>query len=64
MTVEVDRERCAGTGGCVFAAPGVFDQNPEDGRVVVLDPEPGPALRDEVREAAEVCPVQAIRLSA
>jgi ferredoxin len=63
VTVEVDRERCAGTGGCVFAAPDVFDQDPEDGRVVLLDPAPGPALAEDVREAADVCPVRAIRLN-
>nr|WTB28342.1 ferredoxin [Streptomyces sp. NBC_00830]WTB35740.1 ferredoxin [Streptomyces sp. NBC_00830] len=61
--VEVDRERCVGTGGCVFAAPEVFDQDPEDGRVVVLDPAFGPAHEDDVREAADVCPVKAIRLN-
>ena len=62
MNLEVHRDTCAGTGSCVFAAPQVFDQDPDDGRVVLLDPNPAPHLADRVREAVEVCPVAAIRL--
>lgn len=60
--IEADRDRCVGTGACAFAAPEVFDQDSEDGRVVVLDPEFGSAHEDDVHLAADVCPVKAIRL--
>jgi hypothetical protein len=45
-------------------APEVFDQRDEDGVVVLLDPEPGEALRATVREAADMCPSGAISVSA
>ena len=61
--VRVDRERCVGTGACVFAAREVFAQDPEDGRVVLVDPHPPAIRRAAVEEAAAYCPVAAITLS-
>ncbi|MFI7003363.1 ferredoxin [Nocardia sp. NPDC050175] len=61
--VVVQRDRCAGTGNCVFAAPEVFDQHPDDGRVVLLDPDPPRRLDPALQEAIDVCPVQAITLA-
>lgn len=58
--VSADRERCVGTGMCVFLAPGAFDQDEGDGRVVVMDPHPGPEVRSAVRRAVAGCPVSAI----
>ncbi|WP_233598764.1 MULTISPECIES: ferredoxin [unclassified Amycolatopsis] len=60
--LEVDRERCVGTGSCVFAAPEVFSQSEVDGRVVVRDNHPGEDQREAVEEAVDVCPVAAILL--
>ncbi|RSS82228.1 ferredoxin [Streptomyces sp. WAC06614] len=60
MHVSVARTRCIGSGQCALALPDVFDQDPADGRVVLLDPEPPGELRDAVEEAVDRCPVQAI----
>ncbi|BDT95090.1 ferredoxin [Nocardia sputorum] len=62
MELRVDRERCVGAGMCVLTAPGVFDQDTEDGRVVPLDPAPAPEREPAVRAAAEVCPSGAITI--
>ncbi|MFC4944218.1 ferredoxin [Pseudonocardia sp. GCM10023141] len=60
MRVEVDTSRCVGAGLCVGSAPEVFDQRDSDGMVVLLVATP-PAERDAaVREAAFVCPAEAI----
>lgn len=60
LDVEVDWDRCMGSGNCVFWAPDTFDLS-EDGHAVVLDV----AATDEarLRVAAEGCPVGAISLS-
>jgi ferredoxin len=54
VRVEVDRERCVGAGMCALTAPEVFDQDDEDGRVVLLDPAGAAGV------AAQVCPSGAI----
>ncbi|MFF7070298.1 ferredoxin [Streptomyces pseudovenezuelae] len=60
MKVVVDMNKCQDHGQCVFAAPDVFSMD-EDGRLMYV-PDPDDALRDEVEEAADVCPLQAIRI--
>ncbi|MEV6427979.1 ferredoxin [Nocardia sp. NPDC051463] len=62
MDIEVDRERCIGAGMCVLTAPEVFDQDIEDGRVVVLEPTPASEQEQAVRETVQVCPSGAITL--
>ncbi|MFQ6395708.1 ferredoxin [Nocardia sp. KC 131] len=62
MELGVNRERCIGAGMCVLTAPGVFDQDAEDGRVVPLDLTPPPELGPVVREAVQVCPSGAITI--
>ncbi|WP_040686257.1 ferredoxin [Nocardia vinacea] len=62
MELRVDRERCIGAGMCVLTAPGVFDQDTADGRVVPLDLTPAPEREHAVREATEVCPSGAITI--
>ncbi|AOS63123.1 ferredoxin [Actinoalloteichus hymeniacidonis] len=62
MRVEVDRQRCVGAGMCALTAPEMFDQDEHDGRVVLLVADPAASAHDEVREAAELCPAEAIRL--
>jgi ferredoxin len=61
MRISVDRERCAGAGMCALTAPDHFDQDDEDGRVVLLaeEAEDGDT---EVRAAADLCPAGAIGL--
>lgn len=69
MRVIVDLNACQDHGQCVFAAPQVFELDPEgrlslrnevDGSVYEGDVEE--AHRDLVEEAADVCPLQAIRI--
>lgn len=61
--VEVDRERCCGSGNCVLAAPEVFDQDDADGLVLLRRPEPPPEAAERVRRAVDLCPAGAIRLA-
>lgn len=61
MRIEVDREKCASTGGCEAVAPDVFEIG-DDGALVVLRPEPGPADLPDVRKAVQACPTRALTL--
>lgn len=61
MRIEVDPDRCAGSGMCALTDPAVFDQSEEDGTVVLLDAEPVGHER-EAREAAHLCPAGAIKV--
>ncbi|MEU5260608.1 ferredoxin [Amycolatopsis sp. NPDC021455] len=67
MHIAVDLNKCQDHGQCVFSAPSVFSLDGQgklsfraeaDGTYVsaALDE----ALRDDVEEAADVCPLQAI----
>jgi ferredoxin len=60
MKVTVNLDLCEGHGQCVMAAPDVF--NIPDGAdvVEVLDENPPEELREQVEEAAALCPVLAI----
>jgi ferredoxin len=60
MRVTVDRGRCIGAGMCVLTAPEVFDQDEEEGRVVLLVTNPPEELQDAVRQAERLCPSGAI----
>ncbi|TFE58277.1 ferredoxin [Streptomyces sp. ICN441] len=60
MKVVVDTDKCQDHGQCAFATPDVFSMDVE-GHLVYVS-EPGEALRDGVEEAADVCPLQAIRI--
>ncbi|MGW3118236.1 ferredoxin [Streptomyces sp. NPDC001107] len=60
--LRIDRERCIGAGMCALTAPEVFDQDPDDGRVLLLHTEPTTAHRAAARMAAGVCPSGAITL--
>ena len=62
MRVVVDVERCRGAGQCALTAPEVFDQDEQDGTVVVLEAQPPPELHHAVRVAAQLCPNAVIRL--
>lgn len=58
MKVYVDRSLCEDHGQCAIAAPAVFRMN-DEGKLE-YDPEPDDSHLDEVEEAVDVCPVQAI----
>jgi ferredoxin len=63
MRIQVDRDRCRGAGQCALNAPELFDQSEEDGTVVVLNEQPPPALQEQARLAASLCPNSVIRLA-
>lgn len=60
-TLEVDRDRCIGSGTCIVYAPGTFTHD-DQAKAVVLDPVTDPP--DVVRTAVEGCPTRALRLVA
>jgi ferredoxin len=59
IAIEVDRHLCYGFGDCVDSAPAVFALDDEDVSVVI-DPDAAPL--DDIVEAAQNCPVDAIVL--
>ena len=61
IRVEVDRDRCASTGGCEALAPQAFEIG-DDGALVVLRPEPDEADLPDVRNAVAACPTRALSL--
>ena len=63
MRIEADRERCASSGMCVLTAPDVFDQDEDDGRVVLLMPDVTEEQEAAVRKAIQLCPSRALSLS-
>ena len=60
MKVTVDEDKCCGAGQCALLVPEVFDQRDEDGIVVLRNADPTADLAADIREAAAVCPAQAI----
>lgn len=62
MRIVADVDRCVGAAQCVLTAPAVFDQNDEDGTVVVRVPEVDGETLERVREAVRDCPGQVLSL--
>ncbi len=61
MHIDIDTDRCIGSGQCVLAAPDVFTQG-GDGMGVHRSDGRAEAYLEEVRTAALACPVTAITL--
>jgi ferredoxin len=57
IAIEVDRALCYGFGDCVDTVPAVFALDGES-TAIVLDPDAAPV--DDIVEAAQNCPVDAI----
>ena len=57
LRIEIDREKCMGSGNCSFWAPNTFELG-DDGVALVVDPEGDP--EDKILLAASGCPTQAI----
>lgn len=62
MKVTVDRAACVSSGMCVLNAAEVFDQDDDEGVVILLVEEPGAELAEDTRKAAAACPALAIHL--
>ena len=62
MKIYVDMEKCQHYGQCTFEAPTVFALN-DDGKLEYVG-DVDDALADQVEAAADVCPMQAIEITA
>lgn len=60
--VQVDRERCVGSGVCESLAPEVFEID-DEGVLQVHREEPGDDQLDDVRDAVQQCPARALALT-
>jgi ferredoxin len=64
LDVKIYRDRCVAAGQCTLVAPKVFDQGEEDGIVFLVAEDPlSPELNDSAKEAAYLCPAQAIEVT-
>lgn len=63
MKVTADRDVCIAAGNCVLTAPDVFDQDEDEGTVVLRQEDPPEELREAVRRAVALCPSGAIRIA-
>lgn len=63
MKISVDESRCVASGQCAMIAPTVFDQDEEDGTVILLQSQPPDEFGELVRRAEQVCPALAIRVA-
>lgn len=61
MVVTVDKNKCIGCGLCVSIAPEVFEIK-DDGISYVKNPNADKKFAKKVKEAADSCPVQAIKI--
>ncbi|HEV7582034.1 MAG TPA: ferredoxin [Mycobacterium sp.] len=59
--VEVDLDLCQGHAMCEMEAPDYFSV-PKRGKVEILDAEPADDAMDEVQNAVDMCPTQALLL--
>lgn len=60
MKLTADRGRCIGSGMCALTAPEIFDQDTDEGLVLLLSTTPAPGQHADAREAAQACPAEAI----
>mgnify|MGYP000035212729 FL=1 len=69
--VTIDKDACIGCGACWALVPNFFEQNPDDGKSQIVeqyragDPTVGNAPDDmlnDIKSAAEGCPVGAIKI--
>ncbi|WP_369248191.1 ferredoxin [Streptomyces sp. R41] len=63
LTITVDPDACCAMGRCAASEPELFDQDPDTGTVVLLDPTPAPARHASARLCAELCPCGAITVT-
>ena len=63
MRIVTDTGRCVGAGQCALTEPRVFDKSDEDGTVVLLTDQVDGEVLDNVREAIDLCPSQALSIT-
>lgn len=63
MRIVADTSICVGAGQCVLSEPSVFDQDDDDGTVVLLVERPGEGEQPGTREAVDLCPSGALTLA-
>ena len=61
MKLTVDRKACTGAGNCVRLAPDWFDQDDDEGLVVLLGDSPPDDLKPLIRDVVDACPTGAIQ---
>jgi ferredoxin len=62
MRIVADTGRCVGAGQCVLTEPKIFDQDEDEGTVVLRTEHVDDGDLDRVREAVHICPSQALSL--
>jgi ferredoxin len=60
--IDVDLDLCQGHAMCELEAPDYFHV-PKRGKVEILDAEPPEEARDEVQNAVDMCPTQALTIT-
>ncbi|GGP82691.1 ferredoxin [Saccharothrix coeruleofusca] len=63
MRIIADTGRCVGAGQCVLAEPTAFDQDEQDGTVVVLTEHVAGEALTRTRQAVQLCPSGALSLA-
>ena len=63
MRVSIEPRKCIAAGQCVLKAPMVFDQQEEDGIVILLNEHPENGDAEAARLAARLCPAEVISVS-
>ncbi len=58
LTVRIDRDQCIGTANCVKIAPQIFEIDEDN--IVRFKPTLGRIEREQLIEACDVCPVDAL----
>ncbi len=61
--IEADLDLCQGHAMCELEAPDYF-RVPKRGKVEILDSEPPEEARMEIKRAVEMCPTQALFITA
>lgn len=59
LKIRIDRRTCIGSGSCITVAPEVFDLDSEM-VVTFRDDAPDDIDQERLREACDVCPVDAL----